>query len=104
MTLPTRSTREQRALGWIICRQIAEQINATRGGETTAVDVHDLVLKDLFGIDHTTGRPAKTFSNMTKKEMGNMIEHMIRWAANMDISISIPANSSYVSLARAERY
>lgn len=99
MTLPIRSTRSQRALGWIICRQIAEQMNA-RNGELSDVDVHDLVLADRYGVNQATGEPAKTFAKLTKKEMGLMIDHMIRWAADMDIPISIPADRSYFSLAQ----
>lgn len=101
-----RSTSDQRALGWILCRDLAAQLKARDGGDLTADELHDYFLLERFGererviYGRMIRRPAKTFSQLSKLEMSDMIDFIIQWARTMQLSISIPADRSYQELAR----
>lgn len=104
MTLSTPSTNAQRALGWILCRQLSEQLAARDDAPITlsAVDLHDQLVMERFGMTEH-GLPAKTFSSMTKLEMVDMIGFILAWARDMSLTVSIPADHSYWELAREVR-
>ena len=106
----SRSTAAQRALGWILCRELARQITNRADQVYTSEDVHDFTLSERYGatsiqlMGRTIVRPTQRFSSMRREEMVDYIDWLKRWAVDRGLSVQIPADSSYWQLARELGY
>lgn len=95
----SRRTNDQNALLWSLYEDILKLGGEALGGFTKD-DLHEFFLIDYFGSEtkELFGRkklkPLKRSSRLTKMEFSDLVEHVVRFAAERGIVLTLPGEQA----------